>query len=105
VTHEEEARLLFNKYVFLGGDGFFYIRLNDDDSFVNAIATALRKRDELYDAAWGECERWRKEAGYQRWITGNGEWAYMHPNKNDVYLIHEADAHDTLRREAGKEKA
>jgi len=70
-----------------------------------AISTALRKRDELYDAAWGECERWRKEAGYQRWITGNGEWAYMHPNKNDVYLIHEADAHDTLRREAGKEKA
>ena len=29
----------------------------------------------------------------------------MHPNKKDVYLIHEADAHDTLRREAGKEKA
>jgi len=96
VTHEEEARKI----------------LDDHESnreclptLSDRIATALRKRDELYDAAWGECERWRKEAGYQRWITGNGEWAYMHPNKNDVYLIHEADAHDTLRREAGKEKA
>ena len=88
MTHEEEARLLlYSAYP------------------ERAIREALRKRDELYNAAWGECERWRKEAGYQRWITGNGEWAYMHPNKNDVYLIHEADAHDTLRREAGKEKA
>ena len=87
MTHEEEARLLlYSAYP------------------ERAIREALRKRDELYNAAWGECERWRKEAGYQRWITGNGEWAYMHPNKNDEYLIHEADAHDTLRREAGRRR-
>ncbi len=32
-----------------------------------AIATALRKRDELYEAAWAECKKWPlRNAGSQK---------------------------------------
>lgn len=52
-----------------------------------AISTALRKRDELYDAAWRECKQRRG------------------PRFSVVEIEDATNAHDTLRREAGKEKA
>jgi len=70
VTHEEEARmLLYSAYP------------------ERAIREALRKRDELYDAAWRECKQRRG------------------PRFSVVEIEDATNAHDTLRREAGKEKA
>lgn len=51
------------------------------------IAAAIRQRDELYAKAWEECKHRRG------------------PRFSVVDIGDATDAHDTLRREAGKEKA
>lgn len=87
MTHEEEARLLlYSAYP------------------ERAIREALRKRDELYDAAWAECEcsrlAWEKGA-----LAFDSEQVATHFPDLPKKWGDAEHAHDTLRREAGKEKA
>lgn len=97
MTHEEEADTIVNSPMFNHNFSMIANRTLVRD----AIATALRKRDELYDAAWAELEEWRFIAGKR---TSAGKWKYQLPDGQWGWMP-ESDAHDTLRREAGKEKA
>lgn len=96
MKHEEEARKIVTKWVHpidIGGPYF--------NALIADVGSALRKRDEkrddLYDAAWAECEAWRSGDVYSD----------QHASGCIVYRGDEAamKAHDTIRREAGKEKA